>query len=123
MSVASSQFLPRLVLASAIAAGLGGCAAPARGPLVVEKPSSSVLPGGMTPQAAQSAITVGQSTRADVAAALGQATIVRFDSGYEVWVYQTAGADRRDPTELVILFAPSGVVKKTRLRLGAAVRK
>lgn len=107
----------RLLLACAVALAAAGCAAP-RGPLVVDKPSSSALPSGVAPQNAQQAIAIGRSTKADVAAALGQATVVKFDSGYEVWVYQTANANPRDPTELVILFSPSGVVQKTRLRIG-----
>lgn len=108
---------PRWLVAGMAAVLVAGCAVQ-RGPLVVDKPASSVLPGGMPPQAAQAQVAVGRSTRADVAAALGKATIVKFDSGYEVWVYQAEHADPRDPTELVILFSPSGIVQKTRLRIG-----
>jgi hypothetical protein len=43
-------------------------------------------------------------------AALGEAAVVDFDSGYEVWLY------REKLSELVLLFAPSGVVTKTRIR-------
>ena len=71
----------------------------------------------MTMESAQGAIVAGQSTRADVAAALGAATVVKFDSGWEVWVYRQKV---QQPTvanpELVILFTPDGVVKKTRIR-------
>lgn len=77
---------------------------------------------GMSMQQASETIAIGQATRADVSAALGPATAVKFDSGYEVWVYRgrlpesaAAGAG----AEFVILFAPSGVVKKTRIRLPA----
>lgn len=68
-------------------------------------------------QTAMETVAIGKSSKQDVMAALGPATVVRFDSGYEVWVY------RRNPlrselanAEFVILFAPSGIVKKTRIR-------
>jgi hypothetical protein len=55
-------------------------------------------------------LTVGRSTKSDVRAALGEGTVVDFDSDYEVWVY-------RQPTvELVLLFEPSGILSKTRVR-------
>lgn len=62
-------------------------------------------------QAAENALSVGRSTKADVRAALGEGTVVSFDSGYEVWVY-------REPAvaELVLLFEPSGILSKTRVR-------
>jgi len=66
--------------------------------------------------AASDAIVIGGS-KADVAAAFGKAAIVRFDSGYEVWAYQS---DRPEPpfgrSEFIVLFSPSGVVSNTRLR-------
>lgn len=88
---------------------------------------------------AKDAITIGKSTKADVIAALGKTTVISFDSGFEVWVYQIkgdsvtgetaakaswwerighAGSDKGTPgkTEFVVLFAPSGVVTKTRIR-------
>ena len=68
-------------------------------------------------QGALEAVTIGTSSRQDVMAALGPGTVVSFDSGYEVWVY------RKNPlrseaanAEFVILFAPSGIVKKMRIR-------
>ncbi|MES2360887.1 MAG: hypothetical protein V4646_03710 [Pseudomonadota bacterium] len=75
------------------------------------------LDANMSVQEAQAAITIGTSTKADVRAALGAATVVKFDSAYEVWVYR--GKDGKATTtgaEFVILFAPSGIVKKTRIR-------
>lgn len=77
---------------------------------------------GVTPQSARDAIAIGRSTTADVSAALGKATVIRFDSGYEVWVYRWRGAQptTRAATELVVLFDPSGTVKKTRIRPGYA---
>jgi uncharacterized lipoprotein YbaY len=72
-------------------------------------------------------IVPGRSTRADVAAAFPQATRVRFDSGYEVWVdkdkpprRRTRDEDNADVAERVILVDPSGLVTKARLRLPAA---
>lgn len=71
----------------------------------------------MSMQRARDVIAEGQTTKADVIAALGNATIVKFDSGYEVWVYR---AGSREPSgakaELVLLFTPSGIVKKTRIK-------
>ena len=80
---------------------------------------------------AKDAITIGKSTKIDVIAALGKTTVISFDSGFEVWVYQIAGdklglgdfigragSERGTPgkTEFVVLFAPSGVATKTRIR-------
>lgn len=74
----------------------------------------------LTPQAALDRIVSGTSSKATVSAALGTAIVIPFDSGYEVWVYRWPGADRtaRAATELVILFGPSGLVDKVRLRPG-----
>ncbi|HSH88864.1 MAG TPA: hypothetical protein VK996_02705 [Ramlibacter sp.] len=67
---------------------------------------------------AQAAVRPGASTRAQVTAALGPATVVRFDSGWEVWVYRWPGATRTtaSATELVILFDSSGLARKVRVR-------
>ncbi len=74
-------------------------------------------------QSASDSITIGKSSKAEVMAALGAATVINFDSGYEVWVYR---ATSREPAEakaeFVILFSPDGVVRKTRLRPGFGVR-
>ena len=59
------------------------------------------------------AVVIGKSTKADVRAALGDTLAITFDNGYEVWVYRL---DRDTTAEFVILFAPSGVVAKTRIR-------
>ncbi len=68
-------------------------------------------------QAASGSLAPGQSTKADVLAALGPATVLKFDSGYEVWAYRTKSAEPASThAELVILFAPSGVVAKSRVR-------
>jgi hypothetical protein len=65
---------------------------------------------------AADAITVGRSTKADVRAALGEAVVVDFATGYEVWVYKERPRDKAPATELVLLFDPSGVLAKTRIR-------
>jgi hypothetical protein len=72
----------------------------------------------LSAQAATDTITIGKSTKADVRAALGEALIIDFDSGYEVWVYRERLREKAPPpaTELVLLFAPSGVLTKTRMR-------
>ncbi len=79
----------------------------------------------VAPQAAMATIAVGKSHKADVLAALGEAIVIPFDSGYEVWVYRWPGADKttRAATELVVLFDPSGLATKVRLRPGYASRE
>ena len=57
----------------------------------------------------------GRTTRADLLATFGPTKAVRFDSGYETWLYESdAGSGRR--TELVLLLDPAGVVQKMRRR-------
>ncbi len=71
----------------------------------------------MSMQQAAAEVSLGKSTKADVLAALGPATVIRFDGGREVWVYR--GKALRLPatgSEFVILFAPSGIVQKIRSR-------
>ena len=67
---------------------------------------------------ARAAIAPGRSTKAEILAALGKSTVVKFDSGYEVWVYRgnVAGSQPTEKTEFVILFGPDGVLKKARVR-------
>lgn len=89
-------------------AGIGGGAPDSLGP---------VLAGSVSMQQALRSVRAGQS-KAEVAAALGKAAAVRFDSGAEVWVYRdphSVGADGV-PAEFVILFDRSGSVKKARVR-------
>ena len=77
----------------------------------------------MSMQDASNSVAVGTASKADVMATLGAATVVNFDSGFEVWIYR---ARSREPAEtkaeFVILFAPDGVVKKTRVRPAYPVR-
>jgi hypothetical protein len=57
--------------------------------------------------------------RADVRAAFGQATVIDFDSGYEVWVYRERPKEKATPpTEVVLLFAPSGTLANAHVRVG-----
>ncbi len=64
-------------------------------------------------------IDVGKSTKEQVRMIAGQAHVVPFKTGYEVWLYvfeikNTETMKIDGYTELVILFDPSGVVKKLR---------
>jgi hypothetical protein len=127
----TAQF--RMSVALVLAAFLAGCASPPP----AEAPSAVVTSPRMKLLAADrvNAVTVGKSTRADVLAALGETLVISFDNGYEVWVYRFASDApvkgaltqrlvRRGPeklaaeqsAEFVILFSPSGVVAKTRIR-------
>lgn len=68
-------------------------------------------------QAASARIVAGRDTRAEVQAALGPGTVVRFDSGYELWAYRgSATPGAAGASEFIVLFAPSGVVHRTRIR-------
>ena len=88
---------------------LAGCA------LTQPKPAERPLGPGeiVSARVAENALRVGNSTKSHVRALLGEATALEFDTGYEVWVYR----ERPDPkAELVLLFDPSGVLAKTRVR-------
>lgn len=107
--------LLRVSAACAICAWLAGCATTG------ETPGATLTKATAVPERAASAgILIGKSTKADVIAALGRTTAITFDTGFEVWVYHLAGgiASRAQAgkTELVLLFAPSGVLAKTRVR-------
>lgn len=56
----------------------------------------------------------GQTTREQALAFAEPAQRIRFDSGYEAWLYHYPAA--AGPAEYVVLFAPSGIVAKTRRR-------
>ncbi|WP_427914612.1 hypothetical protein ACPWT1_06775 [Ramlibacter sp. MMS24-I3-19] len=89
---------------------LAGCAGP-----LLSRPDGPMFRDGLAPQAAVEAIVPGRSTRADVAARLGDADRVAFDSGYEVWVYRSHPVHQGQP-ELVLLFGPDGLVRKLRIK-------
>lgn len=109
----------RIAFIAACAVVLASCAAPGEGPL--EKDAPGVIEAKpIAPQAALAAIHPGQ-TKAEVAAALGPANIVAFESGWQVWVYRWPAKDDRSAraaTEVVVLVDPTGVVRKVRLRPG-----
>jgi outer membrane protein assembly factor BamE (lipoprotein component of BamABCDE complex) len=109
-------------LVVAACAGFAGCAFTGLMEGSPQGPGTARSAAGqrIEPKAALNAVVLGQSTKADVRAALGEPIAVPFDSGYEVWVYRWRGADRsvRASTELVVLFDPSGRASKARLRPG-----
>ena len=71
----------------------------------------------MSLQAASDVITRGKTTKAETLASLGTATVVKFDSGFEVWVYRAKSKDVGvAPAEFVVLFTPEGIASKTRIR-------
>lgn len=83
---------------------LGGCATGPKGPgtLVAEDRFAQL-------------VVPGRSTRAELLAAFGPTQVVRFDSGYETWLYEASAGGGRH-TELVLLLDPAGVVQKMRRR-------
>lgn len=104
----------RLICALLITASVAGCAT---------APTTGGIP---SVREAQSALAIGKSTKAQVEAALGKAIAVHFDSGYEIWVYREQSAVQSifaqpasERPELVLLFEPSGILKKMRVRTPA----
>jgi hypothetical protein len=58
-------------------------------------------------------IVPGRTTKAELLASFGATKTVVFDSGFEVWLYQSPlGAGRF--TEFVVLVDPKGIVARTR---------
>ena len=95
---------------------LAGCAG-TFGFLNAENKAPPFRDQNMSMQEASDAIATGKTTKAEVIAALGPATVIQFHSGFEVWVYRAKSAETAAAkAEFVILFAPSGIVKKTRIR-------
>jgi hypothetical protein len=91
---------------------LAGCA-------LLQPADAPLGPGEVTSaSAARAALIPGKSTKAEVRAALGEAIILDFDSGYEVWVYRERLREKHPPPpgELVLLFEPSGILAKARVR-------
>ncbi|MBQ5948234.1 hypothetical protein [Massilia sp. ST3] len=81
--------------------------------------SQPVPPGTQAPlERLQQGVVPGRTTKAELIAAFGPTRSVRFDSGYEAWVYQSPDGGGRY-AEFVILLDPSGVVSKTRSRAPA----
>lgn len=88
-----------------------------------------------TPESLQAQLKPGITTKADVIRSMGQGSATRFDSGYEVWVYDDKHAipellhwlpvvgnaasvadATRSMHELALLFGPDGVLRKYQLR-------
>ena len=99
-----------------------GCVATGTRQPLPEGPGTARSPAGepIAPPTARGMIVLGKSTKADVAAALGTAIVIAFDSGYEVWVYRWRGVEpsTRAATELVVLYDPAGRATKARMRPG-----
>ena len=117
----------RCIAAFAVCLAATGCVATGTLDPAPDGPGSARTPAGESPppQTAMNLVVLGKSTKADVAAALGSAIVIAFDSGFEVWVYRWRGADKttRAATELVLLFDPNGLATKLRLRPGYATPK
>jgi len=97
----------KLAILALLACTLAGCAtAPA--PIGTSIPAAKL----------DAAVVPGETTRAQMLAALGPTKFVHFDSGYEVWLYQSP-ADGGRFAEFVVLVDPAGVVRKTRRRAPA----
>lgn len=92
----------RLILCAAL---LAGCATQNAAP-----PGTQVAAERL-----QQTVVAGQTTKAQLLAAFGPTKSVRFDSGFEAWVYQSPAGDGRF-AEFVVLIDPAGVVSKTRTR-------
>lgn len=108
------SLLINLVLAGCL--GLSACAVPS-GLFTSGNAAPPFRDAAMSMQSARDMVVAGTSSKADVIAALGSGNVVSFDSGFEVWVYRAkAAGTATDSAEFVILFAPSGIVKKTRIR-------
>lgn len=108
----------RLLFVLATLAWLSGCAG-SSALSAIESEAPILRDKTMSVERAQSSLVIGKTTKAETLAALGSATVVTFDSGYDVWAYRTAPtrSSLRDANaELVILFAPDGMVHKSRIR-------
>ncbi|MDO9358408.1 MAG: hypothetical protein Q7T70_05405 [Polaromonas sp.] len=96
---------------------LTGCATPEP-----PAPTPPFRDPAMSLQEGRNTLVNGSTTRAELAERLGPADKVRFDNGFEVWVYrlrerpQQGQPATRSPAELVVLLDPSGVVRKSRIK-------
>jgi len=103
--------MTRIVVALACVLSMTACEAPS--PVMPSAVVTPMRPKAVAAERAQNAVVPGRSTRADVQGALGETLVITFDNGYEVWVYRLGSARAG---EFVVLFEPSGVVAKTRMR-------
>lgn len=97
-----------LILCAAL---LAGCATQNAAP-----PGAQVPAGRL-----QQSVVAGQTTKAQLLAAFGPTKNVRFDSGFEAWVYQSPSGGGQF-AEFVVLIDPAGVVAKTRTRAPSPAR-
>lgn len=108
--LSAPPFLSAIAMATCL--WLAGCAGG-----VAQEAGPPFRDPAMSMQVASDSVIFGKTTKTDVLAALGPATVVTFDSGYEVWIYREKS---REPAsgkaEFVLLFTPDGIVKKTRVR-------
>ena len=108
----------RFSIVSACCLWLAACAGPG-----LFSSSNDALPfsnPAMSMQSASDSIAIGKSSKADVMTALGMATVINLDSGYEVWVYRAKSRESAEAkAEFVILFSPDEFVRRARLRPGS----
>jgi len=121
----------RMGVALAFAVCISGCMT--QGSTIPSAVVTPVRTKIISPDRMEAAVAIGKSTKADVIASLGETLVIRFDTGYEVWVYRlaSAGPAKAAPAqriahtgsetpgttgEFVVLFGPSGLVAKTRIR-------
>ncbi len=83
--------------------------------------TSAPPPGTQVDEQKFSASTAPGATRASVLAALGLTRNIAFDTGYEVWLYQTPRPGGQF-AEYVVLFDRAGLVTKTRRREPSAIK-
>lgn len=95
--------MKRILLSIACMFLLGACA------------TTAAPPGTQVDEQRLTANTAPGATRASVLAALGPTTKIAFDSGNEVWLYQSPRPGGQF-AETVILFDRAGVVTRTRKR-------
>ncbi len=125
----------RIALAIGLAGCIAGCAMPS--PTRPSAVAPSLRTKVVSADRARHAVATGKSTKADVVAALGETLVISFDTGFEVWIYRLANdasgkeiplapriartsSEQAAPgttAEFVILFAPSGLAVKTRIRV------
>lgn len=96
---------PLLLLCAALLAGCASQPAPPGAVVAAERLSATVV--------------AGRTTSAELLAAFGPTKQVRFDSGYQAWVYQMPAGGGQF-AEFVVLIDPAGVVSKTRTRTPSA---
>ena len=102
----------RTVAALGVGVALAACAA-----LRAPGPATPFRDPLLSMTQASGQVVLGHSSADQVVAALGPASVIRFDSGFEVWAYRSAspGINVLD-TELILLFDPTGTLQKMRLR-------